>query len=89
MAQETLVGMQFKEGRRLLDRLAREGVPVTAAAWVKESESGDWYLYLATPLVAEDGGEFVFAGHHVEQASAYVDGAAGERERVEDGSAGQ
>jgi hypothetical protein len=30
---------------------------VTAAAWVKESESGDWYLYLATPLVTESGGK--------------------------------
>jgi hypothetical protein len=30
---------------------------VTAAAWVKESESGDWYLYLATPLVTEEGGK--------------------------------
>jgi len=28
---------------------------VTAASWVKESDSGDWYLYLATPLVGEDG----------------------------------
>jgi hypothetical protein len=30
---------------------------VTAAAWVKESESGDWYLYLVTPLVTESGGK--------------------------------
>ena len=40
--------------RTLIDRLAWEGIPVTAAAWVKESESGDWYLYLATSLVGED-----------------------------------
>jgi hypothetical protein len=57
MAQATLVEMQIKEGQRLIDRLAREGVAVTAAAWVKESESGDWYLYLATPLVSEGGGK--------------------------------
>jgi hypothetical protein len=57
MAEATLVDMQLKEGQRLIDRLAREGVAVTAAAWVKESESGDWYLYLATPLVGEGGGK--------------------------------
>jgi hypothetical protein len=55
MAQATLVETQLNEGQRLIDRLAQEEFPVTAAAWVKESESGDWYLYLATPLVAEDG----------------------------------
>lgn len=55
MAQATLVEMEIKEGQRLIDRLAQAGVAVTAAAWVKESESGDWYLYLATPLVSEEG----------------------------------
>jgi hypothetical protein len=57
MAEAALVDMQLKEGQRLIDRLARDGVPVTAAAWVKESESGDWYLYLVTPLVHEGGGK--------------------------------
>ena len=57
MAQATLVEMQLQEGQRLIDRLIKEGVAVTAAAWVKETESGDWYLYLATPLVTEDGGK--------------------------------
>jgi hypothetical protein len=57
MAQATLVEMQINEGQRLIDRLTQEGVDVTAAAWVKESESGDWYLYLATPLVSEAGGK--------------------------------
>jgi hypothetical protein len=55
MAQTTLVEMQINEGQRLIDRLAQEDIAVTAAAWVKETESGDWYLYLATPLVGEDG----------------------------------
>jgi len=55
MAQASLVEMQIKEGQRLIDRLAQEGVAVTAAAWVRESDSGDWYLYLATPLVGQDG----------------------------------
>jgi hypothetical protein len=55
MAQTALVEMQIKEGQTLIDRLTYEGIAVTAAAWVKESDSGDWYLYLATPLVGEDG----------------------------------
>src|SRR5437660_12729851 len=55
MAQATLVEMQINEGQRLIDRLAKEGVAVTGAAWVKESENGDWYLYVVTPLVGEDG----------------------------------
>jgi hypothetical protein len=46
--------MHVKEGQRLIDRLAQEGVAVNAAAWVKESESGEWYLYIATPLVGKD-----------------------------------
>src|SRR5260370_42105668 len=56
MAEATLVDMQLKEGQRLIDRLAQEGIAVTAAAWVMESECHDWYLYLATPLVSERGG---------------------------------
>ena len=55
MAQTTLVELEIKEGQRLIDRLLQDGVPVTAAAWVKESESGDWNLYLVTPLVSEGG----------------------------------
>jgi hypothetical protein len=57
MAEATLVDMQLQEGRRLIDRLAQEGVVVTAAAWVREAENGDWYLYLVTPLVEEAGGK--------------------------------
>jgi hypothetical protein len=55
MAQASLVEMQITEGQTLIDRLTHEGIGVTAAAWIKESESGDWYLYLVTPLVSEDG----------------------------------
>jgi hypothetical protein len=55
MAQASLVEMQVKEGQTLIDRLTHEGIGVTAAAWVKESESGDWYFYLVTPLVGEGG----------------------------------
>src|SRR5438552_18981092 len=55
MDQATLVEIQIQDGERLIDRLSEEGIAVTAACWVKESESGQWFLYLATPLVGEDG----------------------------------
>src|SRR5439155_24821557 len=55
MAQATLVNLQLQDGQSLIERLAWEGVAVTAAAWIKEIESGLWFLYLATPLVGEDG----------------------------------
>jgi hypothetical protein len=55
MDQGTLVEDQIEGGRRILERLATEGVPVTAAGWLKESDTGEWFLYLATPLVGEDG----------------------------------
>ena len=57
MAQATLVEMNIQDGQRLIDRLIQDGVTVSGAAWVKESESGDWYLYLVTPLVGADGGK--------------------------------
>ncbi len=57
MAEATLVDMHLKDGQRLINQLVQGGVSVTAAAWVRESDSGDWYLYLATPLVSEGGGK--------------------------------
>jgi hypothetical protein len=55
MGQTTLVDLQLKSGQWFIDRLLGKGIPVTVAGWVKESESGDWYLYLATPLVGQEG----------------------------------
>lgn len=57
MDQGTLVDEQIADGRRILERLKAEGVPVTAAGWVAESEGGPWFFYLVTPLVTEDGGK--------------------------------
>src|SRR4051812_20518812 len=55
MAQTLLVEMQITDGQHLIERLNRGAVTVTAAAWVLESDGGDWYLYLVPPLVGEDG----------------------------------
>jgi hypothetical protein len=56
MDQGTLVSEMIDDGKLLLVRFAEEGVPVTAAFWLKESDGGGWYLYLVTPLVPADGG---------------------------------
>jgi hypothetical protein len=55
MDQVPLVNEQIDDGKRLIVRLVEEGIPVTAAFWVKESESGRWYLYIATSLVKRGG----------------------------------
>lgn len=55
MDQTALVDEQIADGKRLLDRLGEAGFPVTAAGWVRESERGRWYLYLASPVVEHQG----------------------------------
>ena len=55
MDQIPLVTEQIEAGRKVIERLTVNGIPVLAAAWVKESERWRWHLYLVTPLVGEDG----------------------------------
>jgi hypothetical protein len=55
MDQEPLVNLFVEEGRRLIERLVEEGVPVKAAGWLHEVYDRTWFLYIATPLVSEDG----------------------------------
>jgi hypothetical protein len=55
MDQGTLVEGQINAGQKLIDRLGENGVVVMAACWMKESDGGLWFLYLATPLVGNDG----------------------------------
>ena len=56
MDQVPLVAGQMEDGQRFVDWLTRDGIPVAAAAWVRESEEGPWFFYLVTPLVTKDGG---------------------------------
>jgi hypothetical protein len=55
MDQATLVDMQIEDGKRLIDRLVEEGIGVTAAGWLRGAEDGQWFLYIATPLVDDEG----------------------------------
>jgi hypothetical protein len=47
---ELLVESQL-DGQRLVDQLVRDGFPVEAAFWVKNSSEGLWHLYVASPAV--------------------------------------
>jgi len=38
-----------------MDRLAKRGIEVTAAFWLKVAEDGQWFLYIATPVVEKSG----------------------------------
>jgi hypothetical protein len=55
MDQDPLVEVQLKDGSRFIERLVAEGIEVCAAGWLKEADSGHWYLYIVTPLVGDDG----------------------------------
>ena len=47
----TLVENRIDDGRKLINLLTRVGFPLTAVCWVKTSEQGDWYLYIASTTV--------------------------------------
>ena len=51
----TLVDELIDDGRRLIDRLVQENIPVVMASWVKPVEEDRWSLYIATPLLDEKG----------------------------------
>jgi hypothetical protein len=55
MDHRTLVTNQIEDAGKLIARLTETGFPVLAASWLKESDSGEWYLYLVTPAVDEEG----------------------------------
>lgn len=50
-----LVEDMKKDGAKLIERLILEGVEVISACWLKESDGPWWHLYLATPLVSNQG----------------------------------
>ena len=56
MDQATLVEIHKEGGQRLIERLAEEGIEVTAAAWLKASDDDRYYLNIATPI-AEEGAD--------------------------------
>jgi hypothetical protein len=55
MGQDTLVSDELENGRKLVERLIEGGLDVRLAFWVKESDAGQWFLYLVSPVVDEKG----------------------------------
>jgi len=55
MDSGSLVDYRIRGGQEILDWLAQEGVPVSAACWLRPDEDGPWSLYLATPLAERAG----------------------------------
>lgn len=55
MDQGTLVENQINDGARIVEKLRESGFDVVAAWWMKDSEEGLWFLYLASKEVAEKG----------------------------------
>jgi hypothetical protein len=55
MDQITLVDRQIEDGQKLLLQLARDGLDVTAAFWLRPSDENWWHLYIASKQVDEQG----------------------------------
>lgn len=51
----TLVAEQIDDGQRLLDQLRSEGFTVRVACWIKPYDEDRWSLYLASPVVDQEG----------------------------------
>jgi hypothetical protein len=50
-----LVDEQIRDGKRLLDWFRETGFPVTAAGWIRETNRYYWHLYIASPVVEDEG----------------------------------
>lgn len=55
MATESLVRELIDSGQQLIDALRDQGIDVAAAFWLKPSYEEAWFLYIATPLVDDNG----------------------------------
>ena len=55
MDKATLVGFDLEAGRELLRRLDQTEFKVVAALWLYLPEFGEWRLWIASPVVDEEG----------------------------------
>ena len=55
MDQSILVGPEIEAGKKLIEALDASDFRVKAAFWFYREESEEWRLYIATPLVKEQG----------------------------------
>lgn len=61
MDQGTLVESQINDGAKIVEKLRETGFDVAAAWWMKSSEEGLWFLYIASKEVGENG---IAAAYH-------------------------
>ena len=55
MDKDAVVSEQTESGERFAKALADNGFDVRAKFWLKPTDEGKWFLYLASPLVDEKG----------------------------------
>jgi hypothetical protein len=55
MDRDALVERKIDDGQKILARLVRNGVDVTAACWLETSEEGRVILYIASSAVDQKG----------------------------------
>ncbi len=55
MDTSALVENQIDDGLKLVNRLVADHFDVSVACWVRTSEEGDWFLYIASKTVDENG----------------------------------
>jgi hypothetical protein len=60
MDQIALVERQIEDGQKLIKQLVQSGFPVAAAFWVNGTEASRWNLYIASPVVDEEGGKAAY-----------------------------
>jgi hypothetical protein len=75
MAKGVLVDEDIDAGERLVRALNAGRMSVSAAFWLYSSESGFWYLHIASPLVDREGPRVAYA--QVQKAIAGTDGVSG------------
>jgi hypothetical protein len=55
MRLDVVTDNRFDQGWELIVALDVAGVPVKAAFWAQVGESGEWRLYIVSPIVDEEG----------------------------------
>jgi hypothetical protein len=55
MGQGTLVEMRIDGGKALVEALQNAGFDVTVSGWTRPSEESDWFLYIASRDVDDNG----------------------------------
>jgi hypothetical protein len=55
MDTDTLVEDRIRDGRKLVEELARQGFDLTAALWLQASDDGKWRFYIVSSMVDDDG----------------------------------